>query len=1470
MTFVDFVIRRETGSAYAQRYLEQEQRRAIEALKLRKITDSQANAFHEPIVEAAPTHTDMDGVSTVLQEPAAAINFEAMRAAMIRPQSDKALPIEAVKTDIIKHLRLPTCSVLIIEGPTGCGKTTMVPQFIMDDCIEREEEFNIIVTQPRRIAAISVSQRVCQQRKLTLGQLIGYQIGMDKTKVSLDTRLCFCTTGVLLQRLISTKDISRYSHIVIDEIHERGVDTDFVVMVIRKLMWEKPCNTKLILMSATFETQKLADYFSLRSNDPEVPSVIPAVVKITQRPAKILSFTLETIRDIDLPAKDDFKMHEACLIPQLYDVAAHIIKNLHMTEQMNRMDRGAVLVFLPGLNEINELFHRLSLINQEDPSAKFVILPLHSSINVEEQKKVFIPVSRTERKVILATNIAESSITVPDVHYVIDFCLTKNLVVDKETNLPTLKLEWATKANCRQREGRTGRVCDGRVFRLVYSMFYHQLPDYPEPEIKRCTLELCVLRTKVFNMGAPKRLLALCLDPPRLEDITKAVLKLKRLGALTVRFEREEGTPLLDEEDDEADGHLTTLGNAMSCLPIDVNLSKLIIIGYILGLADDAIIMAACLSVESLFSKPYGRDLDTYKSKLAWADRSMCDLFAARNAFLMYRQHSLRTRGRTGHMEEWATSNFIQLRHAREIEGLIQEIKSRLEGRNICTESAPNIFIPDDEKELLLKVMIAGAFYPNYFFRRRLEEQNVLRSLTSHNPLNSVIIGGLPQNEGVLYAKQIQGILSKCSDKCVIDFEGSRAIVSFVSEENILKETMRRHLSLSDERVEVDELTRRLRDTNVKNSVYIACKMKKSGYPMNIFPLSQEEAKRRMAQLNEEKAKRTGFSRLRSDRFIVTPFEKEATIGLPKSLLARERLRVRISHVVECGRFFVQHESEETERNLRLIREAIAKYKALHLKTPVLGMSVLVNINAEDPQNEDPDLKQWFRGVITGSLKENKKVNVLLVDSGLSVLVGHPDILVLDPESAYDQFPVLLSAAQAFECELMEIRPAKYRNIHETWSPEATQAFKQLLDEDVNHLFFEIDIYSIMNNIARVRLYSCSSDLKTVPKKDINELLILRGWADWEEESLISTQQHMIRAQNPNYEVVSDAEAFGVPMSCLPNVVPRKSLTLKGPSSPLEVDFVSPNFLNHQQSISIERNSVNCITLEPDLKCSNDRLLVAASVAMSNNQNKIIARETSMMPYIPGFASLMTLLFTPFAELRAFDDKLYFGALCGLGADNKNRSFDPKYDIDIKFDAVITSKDMTELNVVRYLMSSFLNNYEEATAETILFGGKVLYEKQEMIRDGILKLLQRRRMNMPKLNIRGVTSFKWGFSDKSLLVDPGTDTFNTTFRFIGIHKDMRDFIQVASDELEMLNMALTHQVMTRSLNCPVCGVFLYTLNELETHLKTKQHLEQEKMLDRQRSDDTRDERDSVCNSKATESVFFVDDDDTSTVMDVDS
>ncbi|WZZ86810.1 hypothetical protein YC2023_115389 [Brassica napus] len=384
-----------------------------------------------------------------------------------------ALPISEVKNDILQHLK--ERDVLVVCGETGSGKTTQVPQFILDDMIEsgRGGYCNIICTQPRRIAAISVAQRVaderCESSPGSDDSLVGYQVRLESAR-SDKTRLLFCTTGILLRKLAGDKTLNDVTHIIVDEVHERSLLGDFLLIILKSLIEKQSCDNtsqrlKVILMSATVDANLFSNYFAhcpvitaQGRTHPVTTHFLEEIYESTRyllapdSPAALRSDSsikdkLGSVNDrrgkknlVLAGWGDDYLLSEDCLNPfyvsgnynSYSDQTQQNLKRLNedaidyeLLEELichidDTCNEGAILVFLPGVSEIHMLLDRLAASYRfRGPSADW-LLPLHSSIASTEQKRVFLRPPEDVRKVIIATNIAETSITIDDVVYVID------------------------------------------------------------------------------------------------------------------------------------------------------------------------------------------------------------------------------------------------------------------------------------------------------------------------------------------------------------------------------------------------------------------------------------------------------------------------------------------------------------------------------------------------------------------------------------------------------------------------------------------------------------------------------------------------------------------------------------------------------------------------------------------------------------------------------------------------------------------------------------------------------------------------------------------------------------------------------------------------------------------------------------------------------------------------------------------
>ncbi len=528
--------------------------------------------------------------------------------------------------------------VTLIYSSTGSGKTTQIPQLILDNAIDEGlgDKTNIIVTQPRRISAISVAERIATERVDKLGNTVGYKIRLEAQK-SKNTKILLMTTGVLLRMLQSDDALSTVSHIVVDEIHERGLDTDFLLVLIKQLLKVKP-TLRVILMSATLNAQLFADYFA---------SEKCSVISVPGRSFPITSYYLE-----DILQQTNFKIestsdcvYNASKISNIAMVAkepldrgtrwrritdslshrypVNVLKSLEIVDEsilnidlikqlllhiMSSSSDGAVLIFVAGIEHIRLLISFLSSDNVIDSGC--ILLPLHSSLSNHDQSKVFqLYKSTGKRKVIISTNIAETSITIEDVKFVIDTLRVKEQSYDPSLHLNILYETYISSSNARQRMGRTARVSAGTYYSMVSSVTFQSLNEYTVPEILRLSLDSLVLSILALDLGDPKTFLADALDPPENSRIENSLSYLHSLGAVTLNSSTGHAS-LTGEGFNLAGGgcnsELTPLGFHLSALPVAPNIGKLILCGYFMKVLDPILTIAAIMSSgKSPFLSPF-------------------------------------------------------------------------------------------------------------------------------------------------------------------------------------------------------------------------------------------------------------------------------------------------------------------------------------------------------------------------------------------------------------------------------------------------------------------------------------------------------------------------------------------------------------------------------------------------------------------------------------------------------------------------------------------------------------------------------------------------------------------------------------------------------------------------------------------------------------------------------------------------
>eukprot|EP00210_Caulerpa_lentillifera_P004954 g4728.t1 len=579
-----------------------------------------------------------------------------------------SLPIWPLRDQIVETVKTHQC--VIIMGEPGSGKTTQIPQFLHES-----GHFStglIGCTQPRRVAAITVARRVALEQSCRLGTTVGYNVRFED-RTSKTTKIKYLTDGMLVQEALHDTLLSSYTLIIIDEAHERSLQSDVILGMLKGLLQCKQRQMKFhfVVMSATLDCVEFSRF---------LPNAATLIVPGRQHPVQVYYLT---------SPEDSY-----------LDGVLHTTLQLHLEESA-----GDILVFLTGEEEIESMgellrssYERLK-VPEKTP---LLVLGIYAAMSPQRQLQVFQSAPKGTRRVILATNIAETSVTIPGVRFVVDSGVVKQRCFNAKTGIDALQVVEVSKAQAKQRSGRAGREAPGKAFRLYMESSYDQLQDFTKPEILRCNLAETTIKLKA--MGVWNLMEFEFLNEPPKAALVRSLQLLYSLGAL----------------DDQ--GNITEHpGVMMSRLPIDPALAKILITGFTTGCADEMLSIVSMLSTANLFCESRGAN----KEEEEEADLSVWrkfmnvsgDHLTLLNVYNRFMEIARKER------KQWCSKQSISFKSMTRVLEIRKQLQSRCKELEVSQSSANG----DDKTADLCKALISGLF----FNAARRQENGKYRMLAS-------------------------------------------------------------------------------------------------------------------------------------------------------------------------------------------------------------------------------------------------------------------------------------------------------------------------------------------------------------------------------------------------------------------------------------------------------------------------------------------------------------------------------------------------------------------------------------------------------------------------------------------------------------------------------------------------------------------------------------------------------------------
>jgi pre-mRNA-splicing factor ATP-dependent RNA helicase DHX15/PRP43 len=562
-------------------------------------------------------------------------------------EARKKLPVYAQMDEFFKIFS--ENQIIVMVGETGSGKTTQIPQFVAYSDLPHTRNKIVACTQPRRVAAMSVAKRVADEMDVQLGRHVGYSIRFEDMTEPGTTFLKYMTDGMLLREAMNDPDLQRYSTIILDEAHERTLATD-ILMGLLKSIAKRRSDLKIIIMSATLDAVKFQKYFSLDPLSKEEAKAPLFKVPGRTHPVEVF-YTQEPE-------------------PDYVEAAIRTVLMIHRAE-----DPGDILLFLTGEEEIEDACRKLKIeaedLTNQDPDSvgPMTCIPLYSSLPPQQQQRIFdaapapkFPNGPPGRKVVVSTNIAETSLTIDGIVYVVDPGFFKQKVYNPRIRVESLLVSPISKASAQQRAGRAGRTRPGKCFRLYTEKdFMKELEEQTYPEILRSNLANTVL--ELSKLGIKDLVHFDYVDAPAPETLMRALELLNYLAAL----------------DDE--GTLTPLGAMMAEFPLDPQLAKLLIVSPEFNCSNELLTITAMLSVPNIWVRPHSQRQQADQAK-ALLTVPGGDHLTLMNVYNHY-QNNL-------HDKQWAYQNYLNSRALQQADNVRAQLQRNMEKFDLSLVSLDN------------------------------------------------------------------------------------------------------------------------------------------------------------------------------------------------------------------------------------------------------------------------------------------------------------------------------------------------------------------------------------------------------------------------------------------------------------------------------------------------------------------------------------------------------------------------------------------------------------------------------------------------------------------------------------------------------------------------------------------------------------------------------------------------------------